>query len=486
MEQKDIQDGLMNKITALAKRRGFIYPGSDIYGGLANTWDFGPLGTELKNNIKQSWWKTFVHGRDDMYGLDAAIIMNRRVWQASGHEKGFNDPLVECKNNKCHARTRADAVKLDMLSAQLGRRDDMEQLDEFLLAWKKDPHKALKDYPQTFLSDVFWNCESCGERNLITETEPKQFNLMFKTFVGPVERSANRIYLRPETAQGIFANFKNIVDTVAPKLPFGVAQIGKAFRNEITPGNFIFRTREFEQMEIEYFINPDDDWKKHFERWLKETNNWLDSIGIDKKHVHDRDIPKDELAHYSQRTVDVEFDFPFGRKELWGLAYRTDFDLKAHQKESGVNLEYFDPETKKRFIPHVIEPSLGVERTALASLASAYKEDGGRVYLNFPPQIAPYKAAVFPLLANKPELAKEARALYENLKKASVGPIAWDERGNIGKRYYAQDEIGTPFCFTVDFKTLEDGTITIRDRNTTKQERVLVKEAAALLREKLK
>jgi glycyl-tRNA synthetase len=486
MEQKNIQDGLMDKITALAKRRGFIYPGSDIYGGLANTWDFGPLGTELKNNIKQSWWKTFVHGRDDMYGLDAAIIMNRRVWQASGHEKGFNDPLVECKNNECHARIKAADVKLDMLSAQLGKRDDMEQLDEFQLAWKKDPYEAPKDYSQTFLSDVFWSCKSCGEKNFVMETKPRRFNLMFKTFIGSVEESANTVYLRPETAQGIFTNFKNIVDTIAPKLPFGIAQIGKAFRNEITPGNFIFRTREFEQMEIEYFINPDDDWKKHFERWLKETNNWLDNIGVDKKHVHDRDIPKDELAHYSQRTVDVEFDFTFGRKELWGLAYRTDFDLKAHQKESGVNLEYFDPETKKRFIPHVIEPSLGVERTALAVLVSAYREDKDRVYLDFPPPIAPYKAAVFPLLANKPELVKEARALYEDLKKAGVGPIAWDDRGNIGKRYYAQDEIGTPFCFTVDFKTLEDGTITIRDRNTTKQERVLVKEAATLLREKLK
>jgi len=430
MEQKNIQDGLMDKITALAKRRGFIYPGSDIYGGLANTWDFGPLGTELKNNIKQSWWKTFVHGRDDMYGLDAAIIMNRRVWQASGHEKGFNDPLVECK--KCHQRFRADEIEAK-------------------------------------------ECPACGGALM----PPRQFNAMFRTYVGPVEDESGLTYLRPETAQGIFANFKNVVDTIAPKLPFGIAQIGKAFRNEITPGNFIFRTREFEQMEIEYFINPDDDWKKHFERWLKETNNWLDSIGIDKKHVHDRDIPKDELAHYSQRTVDVEFDFPFGRKELWGLAYRTDFDLKAHQKESGVNLEYFDSETKKRFIPHVIEPSLGVERTALAVLASAYREDKDRVYLDFSPPIAPYKAAVFPLLANKPGLVKEARALYEDLKKAGVGLVAWDDRGNIGKRYYAQDEIGTPFCFTVDFQTLEDGTVTVRDRNTTKQERIAMRDVPA-------
>lgn len=434
----DKEPSLMEKIVSLCKRRGFIFPGSEIYGGLANSWDYGPLGVELKNNIKKLWWKRFVHNRDDMVGLDAALIMNPKAWEASGHTKTFNDPLVECK--KCHARYRADQL----------------------------PPK----------------CEQCKGTAF---TEAKQFNLMLKTHLGPVESEENAAYFRPETAQAMFVNFKNILDTTRKKIPFGIAQIGKAFRNEITPGNFVFRTREFEQMEIEYFIpepEKDEDWQTHFEYWQNEMKSWMKDIGIDIKRVHELEVPQEELAHYSKRTIDFEYEFPFGKKELYGLAYRTNFDLKNHEEHSGVNLKYKDVETGKEYWPHVIEPTFGVDRTILALLLESYVEENDRVILKLHPKLAPYKAAVFPLLANKPELVEKARAIYNDLRKEF--PIAWDDRGNIGKRYYSQDEIGTPFCITIDFDTLEKGDVTVRNRDTATQERIPIINLTSYIQEKIK
>jgi len=416
----------MEKIVSLCKRRGFVYPGSEIYGGLANTWDYGPLGVELKNNLKKHWWKTFVQSRDDIFGLDGGILMNPKIWESSGHVKSFIDTLVECKS--CHKRFRVDFL---------------------------EGKKA---------------CPECGGKF----TEPKKFVPMFKTFIGPAEDSSAIAYLRPETAQAIFVNFKNIIDSFHPKIPFGIAQIGKAFRNEITLGNFIFRSLEFELMEIEYFIH-EKDWKKYFGEWQKLMENWIISLGVRKENLRWRSHGKDELSHYSKRTEDLEYNFPFGGfKELYGLAYRTDFDLKNHSKFSGQDLNYQDLETGKNFFPHVVEPAMGVERSLLPILLDAYREekDKGsvRVILSLNPKIAPYKVAVFPLLANKAELVKKAKEIYESLKLNFN--VVWDDRGNIGKRYYAQDEIGTPWCVTVDFKTLEDKTVTIRDRDTMKQERL--------------
>lgn len=435
----------MDKIVSLAKRRGFIYPGSEIYGGLSNSWDYGPVGTELKKNIKNLWWKTFVHQRDDIVGLDASLIMNPKVWEASGHIEGFTDPLRECK--VCHKRFREDSYD--------------PSLDVFICKDGK-PHK---------------------KENL---TETKKFNLMFKTFVGPTEDSSSLAYLRPETAQGMFVDFKNVLSSNPQKLPFGIAQIGKAFRNEITTGHFLFRLREFEQMEIEYFIAPpkkDEDWKIPFENWRKSMWEWFELVGIDKEKVKEHDIPDGERAHYSKRTIDFEFEYPFGLKELYGLAYRTDYDLSQHQKYSGMDLTYKDSEESAEFIPHVIEPTWGVDRTILAVLLSNYSEDEKRVVLKLPPVIAPFKAAVFPLVANKEELVKKAHLVYEMLKKHFV--VTWDDRGNIGKRYFAQDEIGTPFCLTIDYKTLEDDTITVRDRDTKKQERIPISKVQKSLQEKI-
>ena len=394
----------MEKIVSLCKRRGFIYPGSEIYGGLSGTWDYGPLGVELKNNVKNLWWRMFVQERDDLYGIDAAILMNPKAWEASGHVAGFTDPL----------------------------------------------------------------------------SDGSKFNTMFRTSVGAGAEAAVS-YLRPETAGGIFVNFKNVVDSFHPKLPFGIAQIGKAFRNEIAPRDFLFRVREMEQMEIEYFVQPHA-WEKSFEEWRQAMYRYIEAVGIARTAVHELEVPEDERAHYSKRTIDFEFDFPFGRKELCGLAYRTDFDLSAHAKSSGTDLSYLDEETKERFVPHVIEPSLGVDRAILALLVSAYTEDelGGetRTYLKFNPSVAPIKAAVFPLLKNKPALVSKAREVYALLKAdiCKLKAVAWDDNGNIGKRYRRQDEIGTPACITVDFQTLEDGTVTLRDRDTGAQERVAVSE----------
>ncbi|NOY35646.1 MAG: glycine--tRNA ligase [bacterium] len=429
----------LEKIVSLAKRRGFVYQSSEIYGGLAGVWDYGPLGVLLKNNIKNSWWKKFVLNREDVFGLDAAILMNPKVWEASGHAAGFSDPLVECK--KCHKRFRADKIK-----------------------------------EENKFGDG--KCPECGGEL----TEEKQFNMMFKTFIGAVEGTASRIYLRPETAQGIFVNFKNVVDSMHPKLPFGIAQIGKSFRNEITPGDFLFRVREFEQMEVEYFIKPpknDEEWQTVFEHWRSEIHSWLESIGIAAENLSDFEVPKDDLAHYSKRTIDVFYKYPFGDDEVVGLAYRTDFDLKNHK------LDYYDEESKERFVPHTIEPSFGVDRPLLAVLCEAYTEDEmsgeTRVFLKFKPEIAPIKAAVFPLLKNKPELVAKAREVYEMIKK-EIQPVVFDDNGNIGKRYRRQDEIGTPYCVTVDFDTLEDNTVTLRDRDTGEQERVKIEELISRLK----
>lgn len=431
------KDNLMEKIVSLAKRRGFIFQGSEIYGGLAGMWDYGPRGVALKNNIKNLWWKMFVDSRDDVYGLDAAILMNEKVWEASGHTgAGFTDPVIECKNGH---RFRAD------------------QLEDKV------------------------KCSECGE----PLGEPRAFNLMFETKVGA--EGTTKSYLRPETAQGIFVNFKNVVDSMNPKLPFGIAQIGKAFRNEIAPRDFIFRAREFEQMEVEYFVK-EENWEASFELWHGIMHAYAQALGIDKKYIHDIEVGDGDRAHYSKRTIDMEFDFPFGQKELWGLAYRTDHDLTRHTGYSGEKLAYFDEETKEHVVPHIIEPSLGVDRTVLAVLSSAYREDElngeKRVYLALKPSIAPVKAMVAPLLKNKPELVAKAREVYAALKK-EVPQVAWDDNGNIGKRYRRQDEIGTPFCITIDFDTLGKhpeaepfkDTVTIRDRDTGKQERMPIAAA---------
>jgi glycyl-tRNA synthetase len=423
----------LDNIVSLAKRRGFIYQGSEVYGGLSGTWDYGPLGVQLKRNIMNLWWQMFVDGRDDMYGVDAAILMNQKVWQASGHVDTFTDPLVECSH--CNARHRAD--KLD------------------------DPNK----------------CPTCGQSG--TFGEPKQFNMMFKTNVGPVADEGSISYLRPETAQGIFTNYKNVVDNFYPDLPFGLAQMGKAFRNEISPRDFVFRSREFEQMEIEYFVHPDK-WEEAFEHWMGQCKQWFAALGLPADSVHELEVPEDDRAHYSKRTVDFEFDYPIGREELMGLAYRTDFDLGNIERDSKKSMEYQIKGTNERLVPHVIEPSFGVERALMAVLCSAYREDEQngekRIYLALPEHLAPVKYAVSPLLKNKPELVEKAREVYAALKKKH-GAVMWDDNGNIGKRYRRQDEIGTPRCVVIDFETIEgDGTVTVRDRDTTEQTRVAIDE----------
>jgi len=425
----------LEKVVSLCKRRGFVFQGSDIYGGLAGTWDYGPLGVALKNNIKNLWWRMFVEDREDVLGLDAAIIMNPRAWEASGHTETFSDPLVACE--ECKRRFRADHVE--------------------------NPNV----------------CPECGGKL----GEVRQFNMMFKTQVGATEGESSAAYLRPETAGGIFVNFKNVIDALHPKLPFGIAQIGKAFRNEIAPRDFIFRVRELEQMEIEYFVR-EGEWSSWFEHWREAMWKWVEAVGIDRDKVSELEVPDADRAHYSKRTIDFEFEYPFGRKELYGLAYRTDFDLKAHAQGSGVDLSYFDDSTGERLLPHVIEPSFGVERTMLAVLLSAYTEDelGGetRVYLQLSPQVAPVTAAVFPLLKNKPELVTRAREIFTDLKR-TIPRVAFDDNGNIGKRYRRQDEIGTPYCITIDFETLENNTVTLRDRDTGVQKRVAAGELKNLL-----
>lgn len=440
----------MEAIVSLAKRRGFIYQGSEVYGGLSGTWDYGPLGVALKRNIMQLWWEMFVDGRDDMYGVDAAILMNQKVWQASGHVDTFVDPLVEDTVNK--RRYRTDHVLKDNNVDPNGM--TMEQMDA---AIKEHGIKSPDGNPLS---------------------ESRTFNMMFETHVGPVADEKSVSYLRPETAQGIFTNYKNVVDSFYPDLPFGIGQQGKAFRNEISPRDFVFRAREFEQMEIEYFINPAN-WEEEFEKWRTLTWEWCEALGLKKEDVHELEVPAEDRAHYSKRTMDFEYDFPIGREELSGLAYRTDFDLGNIQRVSGKNMEYTIKGTNEKFVPHVIEPTYGVERAVMAVLSAAYTEDEvngeKRVYLKFPEHIAPVKYAVSPLLKNKPELVAKAREVYDILKKKN-GNVMWDDNGNIGKRYRRQDEIGTPYCIVIDFDTLENDTITVRERDTTEQKRVAISE----------
>lgn len=424
---------LMQKVVSLCKRKGFIFPSSDIYGGFAGFWDFGPLGVALKNNIKRLWWEEMVEKRDNVVGLDSSIILNPKVWQASGHTgPGFADPLRECK--KCHHRFRADNLKEE-------------------------------------------KCPDCGGEL----TSEKKFNILVKTYIGPVEDKSTLSYLRGETCQGIFINFINILNSHSLKLPFGIAQIGKAFRNEITPGNFIFRSREFEQMELEFFVKPKED-EKYFEILLNGRLKWHESLGIKKNHLRFYEHPKVKLAHYSKRTVDIEYQFPFGWGELEGIANRTDFDLKNHSRFSGKDLRFQDEKAEK-FFPFVIEPSLGVERLFLVLLLDSFREEKDRVVLALNPRLAPVKMAVFPLLANKENLVKTAKVVYEALKKDFI--CAWDDIGNIGKRYYRQDEIGTPWCVTIDFETLKDKSVTVRYRDTKKQKRVKIENLNEFFEKKL-
>ncbi|MGC9610786.1 MAG: glycine--tRNA ligase [Minisyncoccia bacterium] len=460
--KKEVKTDVFEKIANLAKRRGFVYPGSEIYGGLAGTWDYGPLGVELKRNIKNEFWKNMVQERDDIVGLDAAIIMNPKVWEASGHLESFSDPLVECK--KCHNRFRVEPSLGINGEVRIGEQD-----------WKK------------------LVCSNCGAKGMFTE--PKQFNLMVETYLGVIEGEKLKTYLRGEITQGVHVNFKNVLDSTRVKIPFGIAQIGKAFRNEITPGGFTFRSREFEQMELQFYVRPDKkESMKVLEYWKKERMNWYLSLGIKKENLRFKE--HEQLAHYAQAAFDIEYNtgsdsdaaVGAGWKEMEGIHHRGDWDVRRHQEFSKQDLSYFDEETKEKFLPYIIETSGGVDRATLFFLMNAYEEeevkDGEtRVVLKLHPKLAPYKAAVFPLLANKPQLVEAADKIYKDLKKDYM--VTWDARGNIGKRYRAQDEAGTPYCITVDFDSLENNDVTIRDRDTMKQERVKISELNKYLTEKL-
>ncbi len=460
----------MDKIVALCKNRGFVYPGSEIYGGLANSWDYGPMGVELKNNVKKAWWKKFVQESPYNVGLDAAILMNPQTWVASGHVGGFADPLIDCK--ECNARFRADKLIEDYIQ----KNDDMDVVVD---GWSEE---KMEDY----IKEHKIKCPTCGKSNF---TGIREFNLMFKTFQGVTEDSASEIFLRPETAQGIFVNFRNVQRTSRKKVPFGIAQIGKSFRNEITPGNFIFRIREFEQMELEFFCEPGKDLE-WFEYWKDYSKNFLLDLGVREDNIKMRDHDEEELSHYSNATTDIEFRFPFGWGELWGIADRTDFDLKQHMEHSGQDMSYRDPETNEKYVPYCIEPSLGVDRLTLAFLCNAYEEetlegdekstDDSRTVMHFHPALAPFKAAVLPLTKKQ---AAEAEAVHAELSKHFM--TDYDVSGNIGKRYRREDEIGTPFCITVDFDTAEDDSVTIRDRDTMEQIRIPISEVRSYIEEKL-
>ena len=431
----------MEKIVALCKRRGFIYSGSEIYNGLAGTWDYGPLGTLLKNNLKNIWWKDIVQLRDDIVAVDAAIMMNPKAWEASGHVEAFTDPLIECKI--CHLRFRED------------KKDEIKKHEQI--------HKGKK---------VEW-------------TTPQKFNLLVKAYLGIIEGKEQEIYLRGEITNGAQVNFRNIVDSTRVKIPFGVAQLGKAFRNEITPSNFTFRSREFEQMEIQFYIKPDEkEADKWFDYWKQNRMDFYTTLGIKKENLRFREHDEKEKAHYAKKAVDIEYNAPFGWSEFMGIHNRGDFDLKQHEKFSGANLKYKDQLTNEEYLPYDIETSAGVDRSLLFLLIDAYSEENGRVVLRLHPKLAPYKVAVFPLLANKEDLVKEARKIYESLRKNMM--VAWDDRGNIGKRYFAQDEAGTPFCVTVDFQSLEDQTVTVRERDSAKQERVKIDKLSDYFQNKLK
>ncbi|MBE6013481.1 MAG: glycine--tRNA ligase [Lachnospiraceae bacterium] len=449
----------MEKIVALSKARGFIFPGSEIYGGLANSWDYGPLGVELKNNIKKAWWKKFVQESPYNVGVDCAILMNPRVWEASGHVGGFSDPLMDCR--KCHERFRADKIIEDF-------RNDGEPVD----GWTNEEMKK-------YIEDNNIKCPSCGEHDF---TDIRQFNLMFKTFAGVTEDSKSTIYLRPETAQGIFVNFKNVQRTTRKKIPFGIGQIGKSFRNEITPGNFTFRTREFEQMELEFFCEPGTDLE-WFQYWRAFCINWLKDLGIKEESMRVRDHKPEELSHYSKATTDIEFLFPFGWGELWGIADRTDYDLKKHQEFSSEDLSYFDQTTNEKYIPYCVEPSLGADRVTLAFLSEAYDEEevaegDTRTVMRFHPVLAPIKAAVLPL---SKKLSEGSIEVYNMLSK--YFNCEYDESGSIGKRYRRQDEIGTPYCITFDFDSLEDGCVTVRHRDSMEQERIKIEDLVKYVEE---
>ncbi|WP_296970794.1 glycine--tRNA ligase [Tepidanaerobacter sp. EBM-38] len=450
----------MNKIVSLCKRRGFIFQGSEIYGGLANTWDYGPLGIELKRNVKDYWWKKVVHERDDVVGLDSAILMHPKVWEASGHVAGFNDALIDCK--QCKSRFRADHLIEDSLNIHVEGKS-VQELTEII-------------------HDNKIKCPTCGS---VAWTEARVFNLMFKTYQGVTEDSSSIVYLRPETAQGIFVNFKNVLDSCRMKLPFGIAQIGKSFRNEITPGNFTFRTREFEQMELEFFVKPGDD-QEWFEYWRQFMVDFFVSLGVKKENLRLRDHSPEELSHYSKSTTDLEYKFPFGWGELWGVANRTDYDLSRHMEYSGKSLTYFDPKENKQIVPYVVEPSLGADRAILAVLCDAYDEEevqgDTRVVLHLKPEIAPIKCAVLPLSKKEP-LEELACKVYHDLKK--YYHMEYDNTGSIGKRYRRQDEIGTPFAITIDFDSLEDNKVTIRDRDTMQQDRIEINQVRDYLKEKL-
>jgi len=460
----------MEKLVALCKTRGFIYPGSDIYGGLANSWDYGPLGVELKNNIKKTWWRKFVQESPYNVGLDSAILMNREIWVASGHVGGFADPLIDCKS--CKARFRADNLIEQHIQDTTGE-------DIVVDGWSNEKMEQ-------YIADNDIVCPECGEKKF---TGIRQFNLMFRTHAGVTEDSQNEIYLRPETAQGIFVNFRNVQRTSRKKMPFGIAQVGKSFRNEITPGNFIFRTREFEQMELEFFCAPGTDLE-WFAFWKQYCHDFLISLGMKDENIRMRDHKEEELAHYSNATTDIEFLFPFGWGELWGVADRTDFDLKQHMEHSGKDLSYQDPETNEKYVPYCIEPSLGADRILLAFLVNAYEEenlagdekstDETRTVLHLHPALAPFKAAVLPLTKKQADKAQE---LHAELARHFM--VDYDVSGNIGKRYRREDEIGTPFCITVDFDTEEDGAVTIRDRDTMEQIRIPTAEVKAYIEDKL-
>jgi len=454
----------MEKIVALCKSRGFVYPGSEIYGGLANSWDYGPLGVEFKNNVKRAWWKKFIQESPYNVGLDAAIIMNPRAWVASGHVGGFSDPLMDCK--ECKARFRADQLIEDFMKSK----GEVISVD----GWSNE--KMLE-----FIKENNVVCPECGKANF---TDIRKFNLMFKTFQGVTEDAQSELYLRPETAQGIFVNFKNVQRTSRKKIPFGIGQVGKSFRNEITPGNFVFRTREFEQMELEFFCKPGTDLE-WFAYWKKYCMDFLLSLGLREENVRFRDHEKEELSHYSNATTDIEFVFPFGWGELWGIADRTDFDLKQHAEHSGESMEYLDPTTNEKYVPYCVEPSLGADRVALAFLVDAYDEeqlegDDVRVVLHLHPALAPIKAAILPL---SKKLSDDATKIFETLSKKYR--VEFDETGSIGKRYRRQDEIGTPFCITYDFDSQQDGCVTVRERDSMEQIRMPITELESYLEEKL-
>ncbi len=454
----------MEKIVSLCKSRGYVYPGSEIYGGLANTWDYGPLGVELKNNVKKAWMKKFVQETKYNVGLDAAILMNPQTWVASGHVGGFSDPLIDCK--ECKTRHRADKL-IEEWAHDQGR--DM-------VADGMSDNEMIK-----FMDDNNINCPECGKHNF---TDIRKFNLMFKTFQGVTEDAKAEIYLRPETAQGIFVNFKNVLRTTRRKMPMGIAQIGKSFRNEITPGNFTFRTREFEQMELEFFCKPGTDME-WFEYWKEYCKNWLLNLGMEEENMRMRDHSKEELSHYSKGTTDIEVKFPFGWGELWGIANRTDFDLTQHQNYSKEDMSYLDPETNERYVPYCIEPSLGADRVTLAFLCNAYHEEevaegDVRTVLKLHPALAPYKVAILPL---SKKLSEKANEVYSELSKYFM--CDYDEAGSIGKRYRREDEIGTPYCVTIDFDTLEDGCVTVRDRDTMEQIRIKIEDVKSYIEEKL-